>query len=64
METKRNNILWAVSLIVIGTASLLLIGTQIAGAGLPDAVTRLLGVVDLAALALLGFTSVRKLRNR
>lgn len=64
METKRNNILWAVSLIVIGVASLLLFGTQTAGAGLPDAVTRLLGVLDLAALAVLGFTSVRKLRNR
>ncbi len=64
MERKRNNALWIVSLVILGGASLLLLGTQLAGAPLPDLAVRLLGLVDLAALAVLGYTSVRKLQNR
>lgn len=59
MEARRNKTLWAASLIVIGVASLFLFGTRLAGIALPDAAVRVLGILDLAALAVLGFTTVR-----
>lgn len=64
METRRNKALWAVSLIVIGVTSLVLFGTKLAGTAMPDAAVRVLGILDLAALPVLGFTTVRKIRER
>lgn len=64
METKRNKALWAASLMVIGAATLLLFGFKLAGIPLPDPAVRVLGVMELAALPVLMFTTVQKLRKR
>lgn len=64
METKRNNALWAASLMVIGVATLLLFGFRLAGITLPDPVVRVVGAAELVALPVLAFTTVRKLRKR
>ena len=56
---KKWTRLWAVSLIVMGGAAVLLAGSRIAGAGLPDAAVRTLGVIDLIALPVFAFASVR-----
>lgn len=61
-KLKRNNILWGVSLMVIGAATLLLIGSRVAGVTLPDLAVRGLGVIELAALPVLAYTTVRKLK--
>lgn len=61
---KSNDILWAVSLLVIGLATVILAVTQIAGAELPDTVRRILGIIDLLALPVLAFTTVRKVKGK
>lgn len=63
MKTGSNNVLWAVSLIVLGAAAAVQFGLRLAGVPLPDALARLLGIVCLAALPVLAFTTVRKLRT-
>lgn len=64
MNPKTNNILWGVSLMVIGAATLLLIGSRMAGVELPDLAVRVLGVIELAALPVLAYTTVRKLKRK
>ncbi len=50
---------WAVSLLVISFVTITLIVCNLAGIGLPDALTRALGVLDLIALVVLAFTTVK-----
>lgn len=64
MSAKNNNRLWAVSLIAIGVATLLLLGMHLAAGSVPDLALRLLGVIELLALPVLAFTTVRKLTRK
>lgn len=59
-----NDRLWALSLIVCGTATALLAVNSFAGAGFPDAVVRICGILDLAGGCVLVFTSVRKFMKK
>ncbi len=56
MKEKR---IWAVCLIILGVASVLLGLCRLLWAGVPDAVVRTLGIVMLAALAGFVFATVR-----
>ena len=67
MYSDTVNKMWAVSLIVIGIATVLMTGAQIVGHATgqtPDILVRLCGAADLIALPFLGFASVKKLQNR
>ena len=61
MEPKKINLLWSISLCVIGIASIILAGSNIMGIELPDTVTIVIGVIDLPVLT---FSTVRKFKNR
>lgn len=61
---KSNNSIWAISLLVIGIATIILAGSGLVGAELPDTATRILGVIDLIALPVLAFTTVRRIKYR
>lgn len=50
---------WAVSLLVIACVTIVLTVCSFAGIDLPDVLTRTLGVLDLAAVVILVFTSVK-----
>ncbi len=50
---------WAVSLLIIAFTTLVLTVCNFAGIDLPDALKRVLGVLDLISLAVLAFTSVK-----
>ncbi|MBE6723667.1 MAG: hypothetical protein E7576_00515 [Ruminococcaceae bacterium] len=50
---------WAVSLLVIACVTIVLTVCSFAGIELPDALTRTLGVLDLIAVVVLVFTSVK-----
>lgn len=67
MEKYRWNKIWAVSLMVIGLATVGMTGAQIAAGmgaqGIPDVLIRVCGIADLAALPFLGFSTVKKLQN-
>lgn len=64
MKFNKLDILWAISLFVILAATILLAGLPLAGVVLPDAVVRTAGILDLAALPVLVFTSMKRNRAR
>lgn len=59
MKTKYD-LIWSVSLIIIGIATLILAGSRITGIELSDTVVRILGIIDLISLPFLVFTSIKK----
>ncbi|MGN0667312.1 MAG: hypothetical protein ACI4KF_12400 [Huintestinicola sp.] len=64
MNSKIINIMWSISLAVIGIAAFILAGANIAAIELPDIIVRVLGVIDLAALPVLAFSTVKKAQGR
>ena len=57
---KRNDLLWSISLLVIGLAAIILTGLNIIGIDVPDIVVIIIGVIDLLALPVLVYTTVKK----
>ena len=60
---KRNDLLWSISLLVIGLATISLTGLNIIGIDVPDIVVRIIGVIDLLALPVLAYTTVKKFKK-
>ena len=60
---KRNNLLWSLSLLVIGIATVIQAGSNIIGIELPDIAVRIIGVIDLIALPVLAYTTVKKIKK-
>ena len=60
---KRNNLLWSLSLLVIGIATVILAGSNIIGIELPDIAVRIIGVIDSIALPVLAYTTVKKIKK-
>ena len=60
---NKNDLIWGCSLLVIGIVTLILAGSGIIGIDLPDVAVRILGIVDLAAILFLAYTSVKKFRK-
>ena len=63
-QTRLMNVLWSISLIVIGVGTFVISAASIAGFDLPDLVVRILGIADLIALPVLVFATVKKMRLR
>lgn len=66
MESKRIDRVWAISLTVVGISTVILVGAGLFGLRLPDIVVRGIGLLDLAALFALAFSTAKKIikRNR
>ena len=60
---KRNDLLWSISLLIIGIATIISIGLNIIGIDVPDIVVRIIGVIDLLALPVLVYTTVKKFKK-
>lgn len=60
---KKNDLVWSISLLVIGIATLILAGTNIVGIELPDVAVRILGIVDLIAFPFLAYSTVKKVKK-
>lgn len=56
--------MWSISLMVIGIATLFLIGANIFTMRLPDMIVRTLGIIDLVSLAVLVFSTVKKAKSK
>ena len=63
MDSKKVNTMWSISLLVIGTATFILAGANVIGLELPDIAVRILGIMDIIALPVLGFSTVKKFKN-
>ena len=59
---KKNTVLWSVSLMVIGVATIILSVANIAGVELADIAVRILGGAEVVACPVLVFTTVRKIK--
>lgn len=57
---KKNDYVWSISLMVIGLSAFILAGSNVVGIELPDVVVWILGIVDLIALPLLVYSTVKK----
>ncbi|MBQ2830492.1 MAG: hypothetical protein IJF15_05700 [Oscillospiraceae bacterium] len=64
MDSKKINMMWAASLMVIGVVTIMLAGSDIIGIKLPDVMVRVLCVIDLLVLPALVFSTVKKMKNR
>lgn len=60
---KKIDIIWSVSLIVISLVSLTLSISNIIGTALPSAVSTALGIIDLCALPLFVYSSIKKIKK-
>jgi len=57
---KAINCLWSFSLISIGICTIILAGANLLTVDLPDFMIRIAGLIELAALPVLGYTTVKK----
>ncbi len=60
---KANDLIWGISLIIIGIATIILAGSNIIGIELPVVMTRILGIADLIALPFLIYSTVKKAKK-
>lgn len=60
---KKNDLVWSISLILIGLLTIILAGSNTVGIELPDAAVRILGIVDLIALPFLAYSTVKKVKK-
>lgn len=58
---NKIDLIWVISLIVIGISAILLAGSNIIGLELPDIAIRMIGVLDIIALPVLIVATVKKL---
>lgn len=56
---KKTRILWTVSLLVISCITIVWTLCSFAGIDIPDAVTRIMGVLDLCAIPVLIYSAVK-----
>ena len=54
---------WGVSLMVVGICALIISITTIAGIEVPDTIKRIIGIIDLIAVPVLAYTSVKMFMN-
>lgn len=52
--------IWALTLFVIGICTIILAGTNIIGIELPDVIVRIIGVIDLIAIPVLVYATIKK----
>ncbi len=60
---KANDLIWGISLIIIGIATIILAGSNIIGIELPVVMTQILGIADLIALPFLIYSTVKKAKK-
>lgn len=60
---RKNDLMWGISLMIIGAATVILAGSNIIGIELPDIAVRITGIADLIALPVLTYTTVKRIKN-
>lgn len=59
MKNQRASKLWTISLLAICLITIIGVGCNLAGITLPDTLVRIMGVVDLCAIPVLIYTTIR-----
>ena len=60
MMNKKNTILWSLSLIIISAVTVITAVCNMAEIELPDAAVRTMGILDICAISVLVYTSVKR----
>ncbi len=60
---KKNDLIWIISLVIIGIVTVILAGSNIIGLVLLDVTVRIIGIIDLIALPFAAFTTVKKVKK-
>lgn len=60
---KTTNLFWSFSLAFLGICTIILVGANLLHIELSDFLIRGLGLLELAALPIFAFTTVKKLRD-
>lgn len=60
---ETNDLMWSLSLLIIGIATVILAGSNVIGIELPDVAVRIIGIVDLIALPVLAYATIKKLKK-
>lgn len=60
MKGKKMTIVWTLSLLIVSVTSLFVAGANAAWIDLTDILVRVLGIVDLLALSVFAFISVKR----
>lgn len=60
---KKNDLVWSLSLMVIGVVTFILAGSNIVGIELPDVAVRVLGIIDLIAIPFLALSTMKKIKK-
>ena len=58
---KKNKRLWSISLLIISVVTLILAVCKFVGIELSDVAVRILGVLDICALPVLVYTSIKRI---
>lgn len=61
---KTTNLLWSCSLVVLGICTIVLVGVSILRIERSDFITRGVGLIDLAALSIFAYATVKKLKDK
>ena len=60
---KKMTVVWSICLGVISFITVIIAISRIRDVGLPDDVIRVMGIIDMIALPVLAFTSVKRLKK-
>jgi len=60
---RDKNLMWSLSLIIIGISTLIISGSNIIGTELPDMLTKTLGIAELTALPFLVYSTQKIIWN-
>lgn len=60
---KKNDLVWSLSLMVIGVVTFILASSNIVGIELPDVAVRVLGIIDLIAIPVLVFSTMKNIKK-
>lgn len=63
MDKQKMNLIWKISMAVTVVASFLLIGSELFDFDFSDGFKRIIGVLDLAAIPTMIFSSVRLMKK-
>lgn len=61
---RKINLIWSVSLMLIGISTFILVGSNVIGIRLPNILIRILGIIDLIALPFLSYSTIKKISKK
>lgn len=61
---KKNTRLWELSLIIISVVTVIWAVCNMAGIELPDVAVRIMGILNICALPVLAYTSIKHMKQK